>query len=45
MTELEDITGFDTCMYDNFWWLGCVLSVSEELNDMKISFGPSALYI
>jgi hypothetical protein len=49
MIELKDITGFVTCMYDNFWWLGCVLSVSEESNDMKISFlhphGPSASYI
>jgi hypothetical protein len=47
--ELKDITGFVTCMYDNFWWLGCVLSVSEESNDTKISFlhphGPSASYI
>jgi hypothetical protein len=46
MIELKDITGFMTCMYDNFWWLGCVLPVSEESNDMKISFlhphGPSA---
>jgi hypothetical protein len=36
-------------MYDNFWWLGCVLSVSEESNDVKRSFlhphGPSASYI
>jgi hypothetical protein len=30
MIELNDITGFVTCMYDTFWWLGCVLSVSEE---------------
>jgi hypothetical protein len=30
MTELKDITGFVSCMYGNFWWLGCVLSVSEE---------------
>jgi hypothetical protein len=25
MIELKDITGFVTCMYDNFWWFGCVL--------------------
>jgi hypothetical protein len=30
MTELKDITGLVTCMYDKFWWLGCVLPVSEE---------------
>jgi hypothetical protein len=44
--ELKDIRGFVTCLFDNFWWLGCVLSVSEESNDVKISFlyprGPSA---
>jgi hypothetical protein len=49
MIELKDITGFLTCMYDHFWWLGCVLSVSEDSNDVKVSFlhphGPSALYI
>jgi hypothetical protein len=49
MIELKIITRFVTCMYDNFWWLGCVLSVSEESNDLKISFlyphGPSASYI
>jgi hypothetical protein len=37
MIELKDVRGFVTCKYDNFWWLGCVLSVSEESNDMKIS--------
>jgi hypothetical protein len=49
MIKLKDITGFVTCMYDTFWWLGCVLSVSKESNDVKISFlyphGPSASYI
>jgi hypothetical protein len=38
MIELKDITGFVTCMDDNFWWLGCVLSVSEESVDVKESF-------
>jgi hypothetical protein len=36
-------------MYDNFWWVGCVISVSEESNNVKISFlhphGPSASYV
>jgi hypothetical protein len=49
MIELKDITGFVTCIYDNFWWLACVLFVSEESNDVKISFlhshGLSASYI
>jgi hypothetical protein len=35
-------------MHDKFWWSGCVLSVGEESNDMKINFlhphGPSASY-
>jgi hypothetical protein len=47
--ELEDIRVFVTCMCGNFWWLGCVLSVSEESNNVKTSFlhphGPSASYI
>jgi hypothetical protein len=36
-------------MYDNFLWIGCVLSVGEESNDVKISFldphGLSVTYI
>jgi hypothetical protein len=36
-------------MYDTFWWLGCVLSLSEESNDVKICFlyphGLSESYI
>jgi hypothetical protein len=47
--KLKDITEYVTCMYDTFWWLGCVLTVSEESNDVKICFlhphGPSASYI
>jgi hypothetical protein len=46
MIELKDITAFVTCMYNHFWRLVCVLSVSEESNHVKISFlhphGPSA---
>jgi hypothetical protein len=49
MIKLKGITGFVTCMYDTFWWLGCVLSVSEKSNDVKISFfhphGPTTSYI
>jgi hypothetical protein len=49
MIELKDITGFVTCMYDNFLWLGCVIYVSKESNEVKISslhpHGPSATYI
>jgi hypothetical protein len=49
LMELKDITGFVKCMYDNFWWLECVLSVSEESNGVKITFlyphGPSVSYI
>jgi hypothetical protein len=28
MIKLKDITGFLTCMCDDFWWLGCVLSMT-----------------
>lgn len=42
--ELEEIVGFVTCMYDKEWWLGCVISTTEN-EDVKISFlephGPS----
>jgi hypothetical protein len=47
--DLKDIRGFVSYKYDNFWWLGCVPSVSEESNGVKISSlhprGPSASYI
>jgi hypothetical protein len=35
MLEMKDITGFVMCMYYNLWWLGCVLSVGDESNDIK----------
>jgi hypothetical protein len=38
MLKYMIITGFVTCMFDNFWWLGCVLSVSEESSDVELSF-------
>lgn len=38
MTELNDITRFVTCMCDRFWWLGCILSVTGESNEMKVTF-------
>lgn len=41
--NLSDIVGFVTCIYDNEWWLGCVIGIENE--DVKISFlephGPS----
>jgi hypothetical protein len=49
MIGLQDITRFVTCVYDDFWWLVCVLSLSKESNDMKTSLlhphGSSASYI
>jgi hypothetical protein len=36
MTELKDLT--ESFMYDNFWSLKCVSSVTEESNNTKISF-------
>lgn len=42
---LENINGFVACVYDSKWYLGCVLDVFEESNEVKISFlqphGPS----
>jgi hypothetical protein len=38
VTELKDIKEFATCMYDNFCKFGCVLSITEKSNGIKISF-------
>lgn len=41
--DLNDIVGFVTCVYNNEWWLGCVLGIENE--EVKVSFlephGPS----
>lgn len=47
--ELEEIeSGFVTVMYDNFWWLACILGKNNETNEVKVSFlhprGPAASF-
>ena len=41
---LEEITGFITCIYDDQWWVACVLQ-TEVNGEVKVSFlhpnGPS----
>ena len=41
----ESIAGFVTCMYDENWWLACVLGVCSDTNQVKLTFmyphGPS----
>ena len=41
----EEIKGFVTCMYNEEWWVACVLQVSEDSEQVRVSFlhphGPS----
>ena len=41
----EEIKGFVTCMYNEEWWVSCVLQVSEDSEQVRVSFlhpnGPS----
>lgn len=41
----EEIKGFVTCVYDKEWWVACVLQVSEDSEEVCVSFlhshGPS----
>lgn len=41
----EEINGFVTCVYDKEWWVGCVLQVDEDSEQVSVSFlhphGPS----
>lgn len=43
--DYEKISGFVTAIYDDFWWLGCVLGKNDESQEVTISFlhpsGPS----
>jgi hypothetical protein len=47
--QLNDITGVVICVYDSSWYLGCVLSVDENINEVKATFlhphGPSPSFI
>ena len=46
----DDITGFVTCVYDSQWWLGCVLDISADTEEVTIRFlhpcspAPSFVY-
>ena len=44
---LEEITGFITCIYDDQWWVACVLQ-TEATDEIKVSFlhpnGPSCSF-
>lgn len=41
----EEIKGFVTCLFDDEWWVECVLQVSEDNEYVRVSFhhpcGPS----
>ena len=43
--EIDEISGFVTCIYDGEWWLACVLEVDGENGEIKVTFlhpcGPS----
>lgn len=46
--DLEDIRGYVIVVYDNQWWVGCVLDVNILTEQVKISFlhphGPSVSF-
>ena len=41
----ESIAGFVTCLYEENWWLACVLVVCSDTKEVKLTFlhlhGPS----
>ena len=43
--EIDEISGFVTCVYEGEWWLACVLDVDIENAEVTVSFlhphGPS----
>ncbi|PSN54099.1 hypothetical protein C0J52_03110 [Blattella germanica] len=47
--SLEEIKGFVTCVYNNFWWLGCVLNMNTDLQEVVVNFhhphGPSPSFV
>ena len=36
--SLDQIRGFVTCVYDQKWWLACVLETDTEDLEIKVSF-------
>ena len=47
--QLDSVVGFVTCLYDEKWWLACVLQIIQEDSQVKPTFlhqhGPSSSYI
>ena len=35
---LEAIAGFVTCLFDENWWLACVLEVCSDTKEVKLTF-------
>ena len=46
--EVETVSGYVTCMYNNNWWLAFVLDLDTENSKVKVTFlhpqGPARLY-
>ena len=46
--QVDLIVGFVTCLYDEKWWLTCVLQIIQEDSQVKLTFlhqhGPSSSY-
>ena len=34
----DEISGFITCIYENKWWMACVLEKYENNREVKVSF-------
>ena len=44
--QVDLIVGFVTCLYDEKWWLACVLEIIQEDSQVKLlhQHGPSGSY-
>ena len=46
--QVDSIVGFVTCLYDEKWWLACVLQIIQEDSQVKLTFlhplGPSSSF-
>ena len=46
--QVDLIVGFVTCLYDEKWWLACVLQIIQKDSQVKLTFlhphGPSSSY-
>ena len=36
--SVEEISGFVVCMYEEKWWVTCVIDVDEDDNAVKVNF-------